>query len=102
MLNPRKKAAYTYSAQLVSQMTQNLDRVSANFTADGAEAVVNFQGEGTEPQQYHIRVTPMAVIEKREKQEVPGEEYSWGPEGPPSGITNAIRLNLKKNAEFGE
>jgi len=94
----KKKAEYTYSAQLLSQMTQGLDRVSANFTVDGAEAVVNFQGEGIEPQQYHVRVTPMSAIESR--QEAAGErgEYSWGPEGPPPGIVNAVRLNMKKNA----
>ena len=92
----KKKAEYTYSAQLLSQITQGLDRVSANFTVDGAEAVVNFQGEGIEQQPYHIRVTPMSSIEGQ--QEAAGErgDYSWGPEGPPPGIANASKLNMKK------
>ncbi|KKL50833.1 hypothetical protein LCGC14_2301560, partial [marine sediment metagenome] len=66
-LNMKKKAEYSYSAQLISQMTQGLDRVSVNFTVDGAEAVVNFQGEGVEPQQYHIRVTPVSSVERQQE-----------------------------------
>ena len=29
-------------------------------------------------------------------------DYSWGPEGPPPGITNAVRLNMKKKADIVE
>ena len=79
-------------------MTQDLDRVSANFTIDGAEAVVNFQGEGIEPQAYHIRITPMESIERRQESAGDREGYSWGIEGPPPGIANAVRLNMKKSA----
>lgn len=81
-------------------MTQGLDRLSVNSTVDGVEAVVNFQSESEqEPQPYHIRITPMADIELR--QETIGErgDYNWGPEGPPPGITNAVRLNMKKEAQ---
>ena len=99
MLNLRKKAEYTYSdsAQLLSQITRDLDRVSANYTIDGVEAVVNFQVGGI-AQPYHIRITPMEDIESR--QEAAGErgDYSWGPEGLPPGITNASKLNMKKTA----
>ncbi|KKM73656.1 hypothetical protein LCGC14_1408270, partial [marine sediment metagenome] len=50
----RKKAKYVFTAELLSVMTQGLERLSANYTVDGAEAVVNFQSEGEpEPQQYH-------------------------------------------------
>lgn len=102
MLNLRKKAEYTYSAQLLAEMTRGLDRVSMNFTVDGAEAVVNFQGEGMESQQYHIRITPMSSIESRQEEAGERGSYSWGPEGPPSGIINAVRLNMKKTAQWEE
>lgn len=99
MLNMKKKAETVYVSELLWTMTQGLERLSANYTVDGAEAVVNFQSENEqEPQQYHIRVTPMSEIERR--QEAAGErgEYSWGPEGPPPGIVNAVKLNMKKKA----
>ena len=96
-LNMKKKAT-TYSVQLLYQMTQDLDRVSANYTIDGVEAVVNFQGEGIEPQQYHIRITPMADIERQQETTGDRGEYSWGAEGPPPGIANASKLNMKKKA----
>ncbi|MCK4829164.1 hypothetical protein KA005_76280 [bacterium] len=35
----------------------------------------------------------------QEGQNVREQDYSWGPEGPPPGITNASRLNMKKTAE---
>jgi len=97
----RKKAGYTYTAELLSAMTQNLDRLSANYTADGVEAVVNFtssEAQDQEPQQYHIKITPISIIEGRQEAENPSEGYSWGPEGPPPGIANAVKLNMKKKA----
>lgn len=97
----QKLAGYTYTAELLSVMTQNLDRLSANYTADGAEAVVNFTSSETpdeDPQQYHIKITPMSVIEGRQEAENPPEGYNWGPEGPPPGISNARKLNMKKKA----
>ncbi|KKM20416.1 hypothetical protein LCGC14_1645700 [marine sediment metagenome] len=99
MLNLRKKAKYVFTAELLSVMTQSLDRLSANYTIDGAEAVVNFQSEGEpEPQQYHIRITPMSEIEGRQETPNVAEGIGWGPEGPPPGIGNASRLNMKKKA----
>lgn len=101
VLNLHKKAGYTYTAELLSAMTQNLDRLSANYTADGVEAVVNFtssEAQDQEPQQYHIKITPISIIEGRQEAENPSEGYSWGPEGPPPGIANAVKLNMKKEA----
>jgi len=35
----------------------------------------------------------------RKSNTIPEMDYSWGPEGPPPGITNASRLNMRKKAE---
>ena len=98
-LNMKKKAKYVYPTELMSIMTQGLERLSMNSTVDGVEGVVNFQSEEeTEPQQYHIRITAMSEVERREEAEGGEPGYDWGPEGPPPGISNASKLNMKKKA----
>lgn len=82
-LNMRKTAEYTYSAQLLGEMISGYERDSLNFTASGAEAVILFQGEGLEPQRYHITVNPIYDDVNPSK-----DSDQWGPEGPPSGISN--------------
>jgi len=101
----------TYTALLLTKMTQapDINEVSSNWNATGSEAVVSFQSdEENEPQLYHIQVTPMSLYktpkdlaeENAEKENAEGEnDYSWGPEGPPPGIANASKLNMKKHAE---
>ena len=84
MLNLRKKAKYVYTSELLSAMTQGLERLSANYTADGVEAVVNFQAEqAQEPQQFHIKITSVSEVERREEAAGGEPGYDWGPEGPP-------------------
>ena len=94
-LNMRKHAA-TFTTDLLQKITEGLERISANYTVDGAEAVVNFQPEGVnEPQHYHIAVVPINTP-KEPPIDTQAEGSPWGPEGPPPGISNARKLNMRK------
>lgn len=94
-----KKKAETYTVELLSVMTQGLERLSSNYTASGVEAVVNFQSEAEqEPRRYYVQIEPMDEVERRQDTENNQKDYDWGPEGPPPGIANASKLNMKKKA----
>lgn len=95
-LKRQKIAQITYTSELLWKMLKGIEgqveRESVNFTASGAEAVVNFPTPSGEPQRYHITVAPLDIFMR---------DTVWGEEGPPPGMTNlpyASKLNLRKTA----